>query len=596
MESQRGPDWVRRVLDAGGAVLVMGLSILSLWQNRRWIDTDTVAYADLSDALLRGDWVHSFNGYFSPAWAWLIAAGRLVFGVSAAREAPIVRALQSAIIVLTTLQVRRLLRELRCWSSEAPRNLLLDANTVAGTVVFWGAAVFAIARLSSGHSNPDALLTCLTVGASAELLVMRRTLSPRRAVALGAWLAATYWTKGVALPIGLGFLLATALCASRERRARLVAAVAVTTAVLAAPLAIMLSVKAGRIDVGDTGRLTMAWFAAGVSAPTPDPTAAGTASLVHLWRRVVNDPPVFAYPVGVEGTYPPWTDPVYWQEGLAARPTVRQLMLNVQSTTAQFWNFYFGALLMGVVLAAACVGGFRVSSPDVSVALALPAMAAVASYLAILFEPRYFAPIFLLAVASVMTLSVGNGRRWPWLVLATAAAIGWSLPTWREMAVAIPCALAVDWSLRTAPAARRCAVAVLVTLIASTTPEVLRALVDGGVMVAKEPAEAPATVAAALARVGVVEGTRIATVGVIGPGFYWTAWARRARLRIVAEIPRGFETTFWSGPTSGAEVALDAMRAAGAQLVVARVPRDTTDLGPAWRRVEGTDLAIRALR
>jgi hypothetical protein len=86
---------------------------------------------------------------------------------------------------------------------------------------------------------------------------------------------------------------------------------------ICAPLIFLLSVQKGRFTFGDSGRSNYAWFVAPRTSPrnwqgeeagqwNACPSDAATAEIpacVRVRRTVV-------------GTYPPWTDPTYWSEGL----------------------------------------------------------------------------------------------------------------------------------------------------------------------------------------------------------------------------------------------------------------------------------------
>lgn len=585
-----------RLLDVTGVVGLVLLSAILLWRDRLWLDTDTVTYADISDALLTGNWSAAVNGYFSPLWAVLIAVTRRLASVDAAHESPLVRLLQWIVAIGCVVMARRLLQELRHWTASQPTDPVLGAGTAAGTLFFWVGALLAIDRLSLSLSNPDVLLTFLALGASCEIFAIQRTQSVKRGVALGAWIAAMYWTKGIALPLGAGFCVAAALVSARAMRTRIVMAVSMTAILLSVPLVLALSLQQQRLDVGDTGRLTFGWFTAGASSLTPDPRATGVESLVHRWKREVHDPPLYSYDGGQPGTYPPWRDPVYWQAGLTIRPSVFQVASRLSAQSAEFWNFYFGATVVGIALAAAATGGLRSTAPGLSLALALPALLAVASYLPILFEPRYFAPVVQLAVASLMTLSPSGGRRWPWMVLAAAASVGWHLPTVRELLTAAPLAILLYLVSRSFDAGRRIAVTALsLALAAATVPGVIRQLPGFSREGQRDGRNDQEALARALTGAGVPEGTRISMVGMVGPGHYELWWARRARLRIVAEIPRGFEAGFWQASDSEQQRVFAAMSTAGARYVVARRPADGAGMDTSWQQLGSTGHSLRVL-
>lgn len=575
-------------------VAVVSIAGVLLWQGRHWIDTDTVTYADMSDALLRGDWRALINGYFSPAWAIMIALARWTISTTAELEAPVIRGLQWLLTFVVVWLAHRFVTELRRWTATLSISPLINVLRPEGTILFWTGVLLAVNRLSVGVSNPDLLLTCLALGASSALLAFHRTPDVRRAVWVGVWLGAMFWTKGIALPIGAGYVVAVALLATPAARLRMVGTVTGVFSLIAFPLVFALSHQQRRIDLGDTGLLTMRWFTVGASSLTPDPRVPASAG--QRWNRMLNEPPVYTYVGGALDTYPPWRDPVYWQGELKVRPTLAQVVQRVRSEGAGLWNFYLGALVASLMLAAAAVGGLRAPARRLTCALLMPAIIAVLSYLPILFEPRYFAPVIVTALGAVTTLAPANGRRWPWLMVAAFASAGWSLPTVREALAILPLVLGLLWLMRAEAMARRVAVGVLATtLIAATLPGIVVRL--PGV----ERSDRDATfvfednLARSLNDAGVKPGTRIAMIGIVGPGYYELWWARRARLHLIAEVPRGAEPRFWGADASGQQAVFNAMASVGAAAVVARRPPDGRGMDAAWVPLGATGFAVRSV-
>jgi hypothetical protein len=252
--------------------------------------------------------------------------------------------------------------------------------------------------------------------------------------------------------------------------------------------------------------------------------------------------------------------------------------------------------LASLALAAAAVGGVRARLPRVTVALALPPALTVAAYLPVLFEPRYFAPVALLALASVMTLSPAGGRRWPWMAAAVAASVGWSLPTALEALGVVPLVLVLLWMTRGANAYRLAATAAFsIALAAATIPGIYVNLPVIGWPVSDGYPVYQNRLAQALNEAGAAPGTPVAMVGIVGPGHYDIWWARRARLTVAAEIPRGSEGSFWRASVAAQQDALSAMSRAGATFVVARRPADGRGMDPAWIRLGETGYVARPL-
>lgn len=548
------------------------LAAATLWPARGWIGTDEVSYADMSDAVVHGRWHDVVNGYWSPAWAVLWGVARRLFGVGASVEAPIIRGVQLVVVgvgALVALGVVRDLRRLRQMPGGEP---LLDTSTTTGTLTFWAFVGVAVVRLPLQTANPDVLLTVLLLGACWSLLRLRIDAGPASWTALGAWLAGAYLTKGIALPLWPVYLACGALVTPAGRRANGVMRAATVAALLVAPYVLALSMQQGRFDTGDTGRLTIAWFVRGESSRTPDPRARHSVAPTHPWTRVSIDPPAFVYPEPVVGTYAPWRDPVYWQAGVLGRPQVAQVVTRVLANSREAWDFYAAGALTLVLLAVAAAGGVRCVEWRLGLALLLPAFALMAAYLVVFFEPRYFSPA-VMALVIPLTLLVPRATAGWWAALGAAvlAAVGWRQPTFREGLAALPLgAAAIAWPRAGRGSRIRWAQGVIVLLAAVLwIPWVVtlaRSLASG--VEAKYWRIEPA-VAEAAHRVGVPEGALVAVIGVdvVGRPAIW--WARRARLRIVGEVPPGSEESYHAA-SEAARVSVDsAFRAAGARYLFA---------------------------
>lgn len=134
--------------------------------------------------------------------------------------------------------------------------------------------------------------------------------------------------------------------------------------VTASPLFFALSLQKHRPTFGDSGRLNYAWFIAPQTfhrnwqGKEPD---SGTP--VHPTRQVIQNPPVYTFEGPVIGSYPPWLDPSYWNEGLrphfALGPQLHALGVDLTTEAALLLRAQ-PALLTAVVFLLA-IGGCAVS-------------------------------------------------------------------------------------------------------------------------------------------------------------------------------------------------------------------------------------------
>jgi len=91
---------------------------------------------------------------------------------------------------------------------------------------------------------------------------------------------------------------------------------ALSFAVVAGPLVAELSRQKHRLTFGDSGRINYAMFVSPGGATRNwqgEPQFGITA--VHPTRKLLSDPPVYEFAKPIGGTFPPWYDPSYWEEG-----------------------------------------------------------------------------------------------------------------------------------------------------------------------------------------------------------------------------------------------------------------------------------------
>src|SRR6202142_3298772 len=89
----------------------LAFGLVHAWVGRYSMNPDGVSYLDVGDALVRRDWAHAVNGYWSPLYGWMLG---LVVGEtrpSPRWEFPLVHAVNFAIFVVALLCFRFLLHE-----------------------------------------------------------------------------------------------------------------------------------------------------------------------------------------------------------------------------------------------------------------------------------------------------------------------------------------------------------------------------------------------------------------------------------------------------------------------------------------------------
>ena len=261
------------------------------------------------------------------------------------------------------------------------------------------------------------------------------------------------------------------------------------------------------------------------------------------------NPPVFEFDGPVVGTYPPWTDPSYWNEGVQPHfklnPQLEVLTVTVPSEIRILLRGQPGLVVCVIVFALLCgplwLAGLRELWPLLAVCFA-----GMAAYLPLVVNDRYLGGFVLL------------------LFLVLLAAVRFH-PVDRNYAGYV-------------------AIAVFITMAMGTLDLTVRYATHHLVNAGAGPNSTIEDVTAAeqLALWGARPGDKVAVIGE-STGTYW---ARLAKLRIVAEVGGAKITEgFWELPHETRLRVYGALSSAHARLVVARCPPKSVD---GWEQVAGT--------
>jgi hypothetical protein len=555
---------------AAAWVVALALGAAHLWMNRRNLrDVDGISYLDMGDALFRGDWSTAVNGLWSPLYAWVLGLAMWVAEPAPLREMYVVQLVNLAVYVGALACLDFLLRQLidqqratDAASSAHPSVTLPDWGWVAlGNALFLWAALYWIFLWLP---DPDIMLAgCIFLAVGLVLRIRTRGASWRRSVALGVVLGVGYLTKSVMLPLGLIVVVLSALAAGDLRkgapRALLALGVLLT---LAAPLVWTLSVRTGRLTIGEAGRINYLWYVNRAMSTYPhwrgeDP---GSGTPLHPVRLLAESPRIYEFGTPVGGTYPIWLDPPYWYAGATphfdAARQIKRLRRSVHDYRLLFCRSPQPALLVGLL--ALCALGWR-AAPRVLARqwpLWVPALAGLAAYAMIKVEDRYAGPFVIL------------------LWLALLAAVRLPATAWARGAMASVTAGMVA--------------VILVPACVWTVPDLVRNRPPRPEFDAAVHWE----VATGLRRLGVAPGDRVT---VVGSGLGAARWARLARVKIVAELPWQDQAQFWSLDPAARTRLLATFARTGAEVVVADGPPDPlATVG--WRKLGETGRYAYVLR
>lgn len=549
-----GPVSLRRVRVSAWAT-ILALAAAQAFSARHAMNADGIAYIEVGEAYLAGDWESALNGYWSPLYSWLLAGALRVLPVSSYWEATVAHGVNLVLVVPLLVCAEYLFRSLHPpgrgddTGYEGGRHATVALRVYGYAITGW--VTLDLLRLEP--ITPDILvvaLTCLAAGITAR--IVRRGPTPGRGAGLGAVLGLGFLTKAIFGPLTVVFL-GIVLVAGRARLRRALATVGVAAGLwlaVAGPFAVALSIHRGEVEIGDAGRLNYAWYVTDARRWIHwqgDGEHDGTP--VHPTRRLLDEPEAFSFAAPFEVTYPPWYDPSYWYQGLDLEFDAGNQLSTVLRHLALFGKTFdwLGILALVVLLAgpAAWARLWREGFP-----ILVPGLAGLGAYALVHAEGRLVAP-FVLLVALSLALGLprvsngeeGTGEPWErWLLLAVSL---------------LALAKAVD-----------------------ATAELRGSHPDGHRSWHR---------ARALQDLGLPPGAPIAVVG----GGFDAYWARLADLRIVAEVPRRSAAEFWSSSDEERSRVYRAFSGVGARAVVVTDPPESVALPDEWRQLHG--LAARRL-
>lgn len=515
---------------------------------------DGVSYIDLAWSYARGDWAHALNAYWSPLYSWLLALAFRWLHPSAAAEFPVAHLVNFLIFVAALGcfdfcwrawledQLARTAAASRRDSISLPPWALL---ALGYTLFTWSA----VSLISLQLVSPDLLVAALVYLAAGLMLRLRREgARPGAAALLGAVLACGFLAKAVMLPLAFLFLLLAFLPARNPRRALLSLLWAgIAFGIVALPFVYGLSRQKGRLTFGDTGRLNYAWFVNDALQLDWQGEPPAYGSPAHPTRLIYPSPPVYEFAGPVQGTYPIWTDPSYWNEGLTPRFDARQQAVPLRwamETTGRPHRPRPYSLIAGVLLLLLIEARVRKRR----------------------WPARVRWELFLLALAPTLLYA---------LVVIQTRYLG---------AQAVLLALAFLPAIRVPANQKSSARVVLATLLILFLPVAGLARIGARDAARRRASRADWAAAVALRKMGIHAGDRVGCIGMS-----WDVdWARLARVSVVAHIPSPQVDEYWGARPAARAAALNAFAKVGVKAVITRQqPPATAARG--WRRLGSTD-------
>ncbi len=317
--AERGWSTIARALMAA-VVVYLGQDALF---NREFLKniSDGVGYLDISHAVANGRFQALLNAYWSPGYPVALTLGLGLMRPSPARELAAVYAIHAVIGLFALCCLLYFVWGLP-EASVRPGRFGLTRPMLAAA-----ACGLLLISLQSDMPvymlTPDLLLAGLLWLGGGLFLRIARSQRMYHYGLLAVALALGYFTKAVALSLALAAPAILPFTGADRRRARcgtlLYIAVA---AVVISPYVAKLSAAKGRFTFGESGSLNYAWIVDGADGPNrwhlQDDSDHGQArmKLTHPAPRVMTSPDVYLYPGPVQGSFPVFDDPSYWDDGL----------------------------------------------------------------------------------------------------------------------------------------------------------------------------------------------------------------------------------------------------------------------------------------
>ena len=519
---------------------------------------DAVSYLDMGDRFFAGDRTAIVNGLWSPLFPFVQGLARWVVKPSMRWEPTVFQVTNWLIFVTTVISfqffwgtVLQLYKRLTVAQEQERCAILSDR-------AFWvlGYTIFLFMHLDLVTAGtPDMLLsTCVYLAASFTLQFRLRRPALRTSCLMGLALGLGYLTKAIMLPLAGLFLVAATFGRVQWRRTALYTTVSLLIfAAVASPYVFALSKKLGHFTTGESGSLNYAFHVNAIPFTNWQGGPSRLGAPLHPTREVFSSPPVYEFATPSSGTYPPWDDPFYWNEGYQVSFNWADQLSTLKPNLLAYFRLLQtqAALIAGILILLAMRGSARTVVRNYFEVWYIwaPALLAFAAYAAVWVEGRYLAQFFVLFWAAAVTLV--------------------RLPDRNESRRLLRCV---------------CVVVVILMNIRTIT------LLPKNAVSRHHHSEEQVHIAESIAEAGIHRGEKLAVVG----SSLADGWQKLSGVSVVAEISADDADQFWvSGESQRARV-FEAFAKTGATVAIAEeIPRWA--LTPGWERVGATSVYIHPL-
>ncbi len=541
-------------------IAALTLAAVQAWTSRFEMAPDGIQYLDNADAYFNGNWRDAANTQWSPMYPWLLGAAMRVLKPSPYWEFPVLHLVNFFVFVAALIAFQYFLSTLlaRSW---IPRPV--EARAIAA--VACGAFLYAMLDFTNVINPTPDLTMAVFVFLTAALLA--RIMTGDRAwhvfVLFGIALGLGYIAKAPFFVYAFACIAILIFLALLKRLTVARAAVAfVAFALTAGPYIAFLSHEKGRITYGDSGKYNLAWMVNGVPYYNWQGGPDGAGTPLHPTRKLSDNPPVYEFASPIAGTYPPWYDPIYWNQGVKVRYRPADFLHAIERD-ARVYLFIAHhrqtPLLCGLVIFLLLGAGVRIFLREAGRLWPLLAFAVFPflMYAPVHVDARFLGPFFVLLWTALFAAAILSLRSVPPRVIYAIAGT-------------VACMMLIEGALVSGP----------------THPiEGLQDQATG--RLSQNPSW---DIAAALKADGIHAGEQGAIVGSELPYF----WARLARVRIVAEaLPRSLPYDGQARQELAAEWerAKAVLETTPAKFVISPAIPGIVDQ-PGWERLGGTDAFV----
>lgn len=493
--------------------------------------SDGISYIDMADYFLKTDCKALVNGIWSPLYPFFLSLGFYLFKPDNYNEFSVVHIVNFIIYLMALFSFDFFLFSLLKYKR---RQQIKDKKFGFVSISDWGLVSigYSLFILSSLNimglwgADPD---VCLSVFIYLTIGILFRVSSGKNSnltfIFLGLVLGLGYLAKAPMFPLAFLFL---ALCYYSNKFVKkfflkLILSLFVFILVIS-PYVLALSKYKGHLTVGESGKLNYAWYVNNVPLFV-NFQGDDNVKLTHPTRKIYNNPPIYEFSEPLFGTYPPWTDPTYWYEGVKVHLDFTRQLSIISFNSQIYYDIFFK--LLGFLLAGVLIILLISEKKDFAKykILLIPSIFVFIMFSLVHVEPRYvgvFIPLFFLGLLSAAKFS-------------------------KQLESVIDKIVSVMLLM------------LMLTISIVDGREISSWIQNGSEHIEWNTANA-------LTKLGIKEGDKVATIGYAIP--YSPYWARVAKVKIVSEITEKDSSGFFELDNKRREEVLNVFKSTGAKIVV----------------------------